>query len=1080
MQALWIFFLKNKSFTYLVMVSLIVAGLFSVFTIPKESSPEVIVPIGVVTTVLRGGSGEDVEKLITNKLEQEIANVENIDKVTSSSRDGLSVISAQFLASANVDESIANLKEAVDRVKGQLPADAEEPNVVKVNFADQPILILSVSADLSPIQLTQLGDDLKDELKKVNGVSKVEVSGVRKRQVQVILKKDELLKYGLSADRVVSAIQSSNASFPIGKIDVDGIEYPIKFSGSIESGIEVPNITFTSDQGTVVYLRDIATISDGLENPRNYSRTSVNGSPSENALTLFVYKKSGGDVTKIGNAVKAKMEDLKKTKLEGANVVISIDAGDQVNEDLFNLSRTAIETIILVMIILFITIGWRESLLAGLSIPLSFVIAFIGLYFSGNTINFLSLFSLILAIGILVDSGIVVAESIHTRMKDDGVDVENASIGTLKEYAWPLIAGTMTTVAVFAPLFFLSGIVGQFIKSIPFTIIFVLIASIFVALGMVPVLATLLLKKGKEQNKNGFQSKLTNIQEKYFRISQEWYKNFLGSILLDRKKQKQFYWTLVALFVASFALVFGGMIKVELFPQDDQNFVIVSVEKEEGTALVNTDLATRQVEEILYEQNYIESFVTTVGAASSLVDNSGGGENSKFANITVILKDERQGKTSTDIVSILRSELASIKDAKIKVGQANNGPPSGKPIVIKFLGEDLNELALVADKAETLLQGIEGTQDVETSLRDDGTQFELVIDKAKVSQAGVNAIQVASLLRTAVSGSLATTIKKQNDDIDVLVRFGLNDKFVNPEDVIKTNIDSIKNLEIKTQNGSVLLGTIIDVKLVPSRSVISHEDQKRVVTVSSNLKEGKTATEVVSAFRLVEKDLGLSENVEINYGGETEDVDNTFRDMLIALIAGLVLMLAILVLEFNSFRYAFYLLSAVPLSLVGVFFGLFITGKALSFSAMLGIVALAGVIINHAIILLDSILHRLDKENNLVNNSEHNLDDQSENVLFNSIVEASAIRLRPIVLTTLTTVVGMIPLAGVSALWGPLAITIMFGLLFSMVLTLIFIPLRFYKKPGAKYLHFKKPEPKEAGMFRRLFAWIGKKLRLIK
>ncbi len=1046
MQAFWTFFLKNKSFTYLVIITLVAAGLMSVFAIPKESSPEVIVPIGIVTTVLRGGSGEDVEKLVTNKLEQEIANVENIDKVTSSSRDGLSVISAQFLASANVDKSIQALKDAVDRVKSQLPSDAEEPNVLKVNFADQPILIVSVSQDLSPIQLTDLGEDLKDELKKVRGVSKVEVSGVRKKEVQVVLEKDKMLKYGLSAEKVVGAIQASNASFPIGKIEVDKIEYPIKFAGSIETGSQVENISFTTDQGVVVYLRDIAVISDSLESPKNYSRTSVSGQPSENALTLYIYKKSGGDVTEIGDAVKQKLEDLKKGKLSGAGVVVSIDAGKQVKRDLKDLSRTGVETIILVMLVLLLTIGWRESLVAGLSIPLSFVIAFTGLYFSGNTINFLSLFSLILAIGILVDSGIVVAESIHTRMKEG--DVEKAAIGTLKEYAWPLIAGTMTTVAVFAPLFFLSGIVGQFVKSIPFTIIFVLIASIFVALGMVPIIATILIKKETKPNR------FTEMQEKYFLLVQNWYKKFLGNILLEKRKQRQFYWSLVALFVLSFALVFGGLIKVELFPQDNQDFVVVGIEKQEGTALVNTDLVTRQVEEILYGQKYVESFVTTVGASSGLLDNNGGGENSKFANVTVILKSDRGNMTSTDAVAFLRKELSIVRDAKIKVGQASNGPPSGKPVVIKFLGDDLNELALLADKAESLLQTVNGTQDVETSLRDDGSQFELVIDRAKAAQAGLSPIQVAGVLRTAVSGSVATTIKKQDNDVDVLVRVGLNDKFINPEDAVKTNVDSIKNLEIVTQKGSILLGTILDVKLVSSRSVISHEGQKRVVTVSSNLKEGTTATEVVAAFKIKQKELGLTEKVEINYGGETEDVDNTFRDMLIALVAGMVLMLAILVLEFNSFRYSLYLLSAVPLSLIGVFFGLFITGKALSFSAMLGIVALAGVIINHAIILLDSILHRLDKEILPLYSASTQVGGE-ENVLFNAIIESSAIRLRPIILTTLTTVVGMIPLAGVSALWGPLAITIMFGLLFSMVLTLVFIPLRFYKKPGARYIHLK-------------------------
>lgn len=1039
MTKFWQFFLEKKSFTYLVMIALVLAGMFSVFVIPKESAPEVIVPIGIVTTTLRGGSSEDVEKLITKKIEQEIINVENIDKVTSSSSDGLSVISAQFLASADVDKSIADLKEAVDKVKGELPTDVTEPNVSKVNFADQPVLIVSISKNATDKELTELSDNLDEILSKVKGVSKVEVSGIRERQVQVVLKREELVKYGLSPEEVVRALNVSNVSTPVGKVELNQIEYPIKFQGSIEEGRDVPDISFRTQTGTLVYLRDVALVEDGLEDPKTYSRISQDGKPSEKALTLFVYKKSGGDVTVVTRDVKAKIDELKKDILNESSVVVSIDAGKDVSRDLKDLSRTGLETVILVMLVLLITIGWRESLVAGLSIPLSFVIAFIGLYFSGNTINFLSLFSLILAIGILVDSGIVVAESIHVRNKDG--NIHKAAIDTLKEYAWPLIAGTMTTIAVFAPLFFLSGIVGQFIKSIPFTIIFVLLASIFVALGMVPIIATLLDKKQEKKK-----SRLEQIQEEYFHKAQNWYKKYLSELLLDSKKQKRFYFALTGMFVLSFVLVFAGLIKVELFPQEDVGFVVVSIEELEGTALTKTDLVTRQVEEILYANKDVKSFVTTVGESSALIDDSSGGQNSKLANITVILadKDDRD-VSSTDILENLRKELSVIKGVQIKVGQPSSGPPSGKPIAINLKGEDLDELSIYANKVDNLLKEIEGTLDVETSLRGDGSQFTIEIDKNKAALYGVTPLEVASLLRTALSGSEATEINTNANDIKVLVRVGLNTNFKTAEDSKKTDIESLRNLEIKTRDGSILLSQIVDIKLTESRSVIKRENQKRIVTIYSDVKEGWTAVEVTKALQSREAELKLPESIQIVYGGETEDVDNTFRDMIIALAAGMVLMLAILVLEFNSFRYSFYLLSAVPLSLIGVLFGLFITRQALSFSSMLGIVALAGVIINHAIILLDSIIHRLDNETM----------KEGENVLFTAIVESSAIRLRPIVLTTLTTVVGMIPLAFVSALWGPLAITIMFGLLFSMVLTLLFIPLRFYRKPGKRYAALK-------------------------
>jgi HAE1 family hydrophobic/amphiphilic exporter-1 len=366
-------------------------------------------------------------------------------------------------------------------------------------------------------------------------------------------------------------------------------------------------------------------------------------------------------------------------------------------------------------------------------------------------------------------------------------------------------------------------------------------------------------------------------------------------------------------------------------------------------------------------------------------------------------------------------------------------------VQITFKGDDLEVLSLLADKAEAILKGIDGTRDVETSLRDNGTQFELVIDRAKASSYGITTAQVAQVLRTSVSGITAMTIKKQGSDIDVLVKTDLNAAFVNPEDTTKTTLDTVKQLTVSTPTGTVLLGSLLATHVSESRAVIQHEDQKRIVSVSSHLEGKATALEVVATFKKSESKLDIPQDVEIDYGGENEDVQKTFTEMFLALIAGMVGMLAILVLEFNSFRYAFYLLFTIPLSLIGVLGGLTITGQTLSFSSMLGLIALAGVIINHAIILLDSILHRL----------EHEKEQHSPLSLSEVIVESSAIRLRPIVLTTVTTVVGMIPLAGVSALWGPLAFAIMFGLTFAMVLTLVLIPVLFYRYPGKKYRDIK-------------------------
>jgi multidrug efflux pump subunit AcrB len=1026
MHNLWIFFLKKRAFSYMLMGALTLGGIYAALSIPKESAPEVVVPFGIVTTTLRGASAEDTEKLITNKLEDEVANLENIDKVTSSSLEGMSIVSAQFNASADIDKSIQDLKDAVDRAKVSFPSEADEPGVTRVNFSDQPILIISTSADVPEKELTKLGDALQDEIKKVNGISKVQIAGTRKREVGIVLKKQMLEKYGISVEQVISAVAGSNASFPIGNITVSDIDYPVKFAGSIDDAAQLPDITITTQNGVPVYLRDVASTFDGLKAPSTFSRQSVNSEPSAQAITLNIYKKSGGDVTVIASNVLEKIEELKGTLLVGADTVVSFDRGELVRKDLRELTKVGLETVALVMLMLFLTLGWRESLVAALSIPLSFVIAFIGLYASGNTINFLSLFSLILAIGILVDSGIVITEAIHTRLKRYG-NADEAAVASIKEYAWPLIAGTMATVAFFGPLFFLSGIVGKFIASIPFTLIFVLIASLAVALGMVPLLAVIITK----EHKNKFEDK----QEEYSQKIQEWYKRFLGDILDNRKTQNRFLLLMVAGFIVSLALPFLGLVNISFFPQDDQDFVYVEVEKTQGTPLAITDLSAREVEEILYDYPYAASFVSTVGASSGFSE-TGGSNNTKIANITVLLKKDRN-KTSTEIVDDLRIKLAPIKSASIKVAQGNNGPPSGNPVMIKFLGDDLNELTLATTKAEKLLNEIPGTLDVETSLRDDSTQFTITIDRNKAAQVGLSAQRVAQILRTAVSGVTATTIRQHEKDIDVLVKLDLNAAFVNPEDTNKTTIESIKQIPVVTPQGSVIMGALITVNAEQSRAVISHEGQKRVASVSSKLTSDATAVEVTNAFEKRVGELELPKTVQMSFGGENEDVNKTFSEMGLALLAGTLLALAILVLEFNSFRFTLYLILIIPLSFIGVLVGLMISRQALSFSSMLGVIALAGVIINHAIILLDSVLHLLRKETG-----------QS---LRDIVVEASAVRLRPIFLTTITTVIGMIPLAGASALWGPLAFTIMFGLAFAMILTLVFIPVLFYRWPGKEF-----------------------------
>ena len=1025
MLPVWHFFIEKRQFTILVILGLTIAGVFSAMNTTRESAPEVQIPIGVVTTVLPGASPLDVERLVTNKIEENLANLSNVDKITSTSQEGVSSIVVQFLASANLDQSIQKLKDQVDKTKGDLPTDALTPNVTNVDLVNQPVQTISISTDRAFSQLSLLGDSLKSEIQGVTGVSRVDVTGAQDREIQIVARKDALALYGISLQQLVGSIASANTSIPIGSITTDDITYDIGFEGGLDSVPDLGSLPITTVQGRVIYLRDIATVSDGVAKANTYTRVSVAGAPSEPALTLSIYKVTGYDVTRESAAVRAKLIELQKTLLAGNSYTITNDSGQLVDKDLLELTKTGLETILLVMLALFATLGWREAIIAGLSIPLSFLIAFIGILYSGNTLNFVSLFSLILAIGILVDSGIVVVEAIHTRTREYH-DEHKAAYQALFEYAWPLIGGTMTTVAVFVPLFFISGIVGKFIATIPYTIIFVLLASIFVSLGLVPTLVIMSIKHDTKT------SRLLEWQEEMAIKARGWYAKHLDRFFGSRRMQNIFLVLIGSGFVFAIMLPILGAMPVIFFPQSDTDFAYIDIEMPYGTSLQRTDLVAREVEEKLYNIKDIASFTTSVGNTSPFGNSPANG--SQYGTITINLPTPHS-HTSTEVLAMVRKATADIHDATIRVGQQSGGPPVGAAVLIKFTGENLDQLNTVADHARDVLSTTPGATTVDASTKDTGAEYRMAIDRNALASSGITPSTLASTLHTAVSGVTATKLTGGSKDVNVVVSLDLNPNFTDPHDANHTTIDALRQVAIPTTaNGAVLLGSLVSTTLSQSNASIVHDKRAREVQVTADTLPGHTVNEVVSAFQSrLAKQYPLPTGVTMTVGGESEQTNQSFSEMGIALLAGLALMFVILVLSFDSFRYTSYLLLAVPLSLIGVLIGLTLAGQPLSFPSMLGVIALAGVIINHAIILMDSIIVRIK---------------EGGKTLREIVVESATSRLRPIFLTTITTVLGMVPLTFASALWGPLAWAILFGLSFAMVLTLILIPLLVYRWPG--------------------------------
>lgn len=1062
------------------MVALIVFGLVSTIILPKESNPEVTVPIGVVSTGLFGASAADIETLITNKIEEQLKNnLSNVKTMTSTSAEGGSSIVVEFDANANIDKSIQELKDEVDKVKGELPEEATDPSVIEVDFANDPIITFSVSSDLPEKSFISVAKQLEDRVKQISGVSDVFIGGLRDREVQVIVSKESLSQFELNITDVISAISATNNTLPAGNITINDIKYNVQFEGDIEDPSEIADIAILSKAGEPIYVRDIATVIDGFEQQSSLSRISVEGAPSQNALTFNVTKRAGGDITAITKEIRALLDELKEPGelLDDMEILIVFDTGELLIKDLTDLTRTGIQTVILVFLVLYVTVGWREALIAGSAIPLSFLIAFILLLTSGNTLNFVSLFSLILAIGILVDSGIVIVEGINVRMQKYNSKIEAAK-ATVREFHAPLTSGTMTTIAVFAPLFFISGITGEFIKSIPFTVISVLLASLLVALGFVPLIASAFLK-----DQHG-KTKLCDKQDYYTSKLQAWYKErvikriignrhrenlflaliagliffaialpvggifagivqglIVGYITYFVFKSKRHWFKRLAFFVPVMILAFVvssfvpkfGTVQVEFFGAGDEDFLIAEVELPEGTVLGNTDLEARKLEEILYTQQGIEAFTMTIGSGSQFND---GGSNTKLANAFILLDEDRE-LTSGEIMNELRGKVSEINSSTVRVNQISSGPPVGTPVVITFFGDDLGELEKIAEAAGDVLREIPGTTDIVTSTKDDGTQFVLRIDKAKATELGLNSASVSQTLRAAISGIEATTIKNIEDDIDVMVKVDLNQNFATPHDTNRVNIDAIRQLEIQTPQGPVLLGSILETDIEKSNTTIQHEDAKRRATVGSELTATGNTREVIAEFqRIVEEQELIPADIEVSYGGENQETDQSFAEMGFAFIIGVVLMFTILVLQFNSLRYAVYIICVIPTAFIGLFIGLLLTNQALSFPSLMGLIALSGIVVNNAIILIDTINNRRrEMENGMTMNEV--------------IAEGATSRLRPILLTTITTIIGIAPLTLASELWAPLAWAVIFGLSFTAAATLILIPILYSRKPGS-------------------------------
>lgn len=1046
----WEFFIDNFKFTLILIFAVIVFGTVSINQIPKESQPDIEIPVVVVTTVFPGANAEDVEDLVTNVLEEKLSALDEVDEITSTSSQGISSIAVQFDVDADTDEKLTDVKDRVDLAKISLPDDAEDPVSQKVRLSDMPVITISLSGPFQVAQLKDYAELIQDETETLNGVADVRIIGGLDREVHVIVDKARLDQYGLGISSVTRAISQANSDIPVGIIESAGLEYTINFEGKINETSQIDEIPITQINDVPVLVRDVAEVYDGFNIPTSKSRLGVNGGESQSSVSLRYFKSSGGNVVQVVDSIVARIDSLNEELPEELVITKTEDNAKFVRDDLRNLVINGGQTIIIVSLLLLLFVGVREAILAGLVIPFTFLITFIFLNSTGFSLNFMTLFSLILSLGVLVDGSIVITQGMNAYMQK-GYSASLAARQTIRDFELPLISGTLTTVFAFVPMLMASGIIGKYIRTIPVTVTVVLMSSLFVALGLITSIGSVLLNRKKDKDghietndtENNTSKKKNNFFIHYVLHGlRNYYSSIFDSLLTSKARRRIFTFGVIGLLIASLSLPITGVLKVEMFPQSDQQTFYINYELPPGTPLGRTDFEMQKIESMLVGDTRIENYVVNIGSLSSAGSSSALQGNT--ASIVVNLKEERE-QLSSEILQEYEDKLRAITYGKVSIIQMSDGPDAAAPVEVRISGKEMNELEDVANELRLLLEDIEGTRNVEISIDDPKPEFVMTFDRVKAQVYGLSTTQLAISLRNAINGAEATKIKKDGDEIDVIVKYSLDPLTQHDNITNQVDINTIENLTVATNLGNIPLANFVKTSVGASQQSISHRDTKRTVSVTSYTEKGIPAQVIFAKLSERLDEVTLPNGYEIKLGGENEDIAESFADMFRAMILGVLLIAALLVLQFKSYRQPLFILATIPLALIAVFPGLILVGLPLSFPGIIGIVALVGIVVNNAIILID----RINK------NRQSGMDIQD------AIKEATMSRFDPILLTTITTVFGILPLALRDTTWGPLGWSIIFGLSFSTILTLIVVPLLYnrYAKRGRYADMIPVPQP---------------------
>ncbi len=1125
----------NNGRTVVVLTILIaLMGFTSYIQMPNESFPELEIPTIYVGTPYPGNSPKVIEEQITRRLEKEISTIAGIDKLTSTSVQDYSTIIIEFDFDVSKDKALRKVKDAVDKARGDkdFPQDLPtEPNVFELDFAEMPILNINLSGNFSIDQLKEYGEYLEDEIEKLDEINKVEIRGIQEKEIQVAVNRDKAEAMEISFGNIEDAIKGENITMSGGELLVDGTRRSIRVEGEFTNVKEIEDIIVKREKGNLVYLRDIAAVTFGDKEAESFAREFT-----KPVVMLDVVKRKGKNLLDATDKIEELLVEAKDNYFpNNLEITITNDQSDSVREQVSNLENSIIFGIILVVFVLLYFLGLRNALFVGIAIPLSMMLSFILLNAMGITLNVIVLFSLVLALGMLVDNGIVVVENVY-RLMDEGVPRLEAAKKGVGEVAIPIIASTATTLAAFLPLMFWPGIMGEFMQYLPLTLMIVLGSSLFVALVINPVLTSMYMEvEDKAPSKKkaiiwgglllvwGILMDLGSISTdirllmiignilaiagllrivnafilfptaKIFQSTilvslERGYEKFLGFALRGHNP-KAFFGGAFGVFFLSVALLAVFTPKVEFFPINQPQYVNCFVTMPIGTDIQRTNEVTRKVETIVSEtmkkyevettgkdgikrvQNrMVESIIAQVGMGAS--DPNEGPQMQATPNkgrvaVSFVKFSERDGTQTSDLMMEIREALQGKfpADVQLVVAKNSDGPPQQPAINIECEGDNYEELVLYAQAMKSFIDrsGVEGIENLKMDIEVGKPELPIHIDREKARAFNLSTYQVAAQIRSALFGKEVSTFKQGDDDYEINIRYQNSDRY---------NLDNLMNQKITFRDAATgkinqvpVSALIYEPEKTTTYSAVKRKKQRRVITLFSDAVVGYNANEVVANIKDALDGFEFeAEGVTYRFTGQQEDMEKEMAFLSKALLIAFFLIFMILVSQFNSTLSPAVILIAVLLSLIGVFLGLVaFQMDFIIIMTMIGIISLAGIVVNNAIVLIDYtnlIMDRRKKELGLGEDDRLNIQEVAY-----CIAEGGKTRLRPVLLTAITTVLGLLPLAiGLNIdfvnliaeldahifiggdnviFFGPMSWAIIFGLTFATFLTLIVVPVMY-------------------------------------